>query len=130
MKKGLKILIVSLVIVSVAIISITFINSNRKNEFEKGFSEKDRDMYINSEKIEENFSKKNAPREIQIQELTEEEISEIDKFFSSSPNSEEIDNYCKENFSYCIYYCMNEDSDLEYCQKIPPEENRDLTIKN
>ena len=62
----------------------------------------------------------------QMQEISEEEISEIESFFDLSPTEEEFQSYCQENMFYCIYYCMSLNSESNYCENLMPSdmENR------
>ena len=58
-----------------------------------------------------------------VQELTEEQISELQEFFYSNPSNSEIGIYCQENRMYCRYYCSQINPNHEYCENMISQRN-------
>jgi hypothetical protein len=53
-----------------------------------------------------------------FQPLNETVKNEITSFFGNSPPSPEIEDYCKENPLYCMYYCREINSDNDFCSQL------------
>lgn len=108
-KKRNKILIIVGICVVVVAVGLFFIlKDNSKNKFDKNFP---------GGEMPGDFQ--GGPGGMHMQNLTDDEISEVEDFFNSSPDDSEIESYCQENMNYCMYYCM-ENSESDYCESLMP----------
>jgi hypothetical protein len=51
-------------------------------------------------------------------QLNDEQKTEANSFFESHTNQTELDSYCKQNPSGCIYYCKDVNPDNEICSQL------------
>ena len=106
-----KIIIAIIIILVIGGIGVAVYFATDTNEFQFG---------------NKNEEKLNGSR---MQELTEEQISEIQAFFDSNPSNSEIESYCQENRMYCGYYCTQINPNHEYCENMPSQRNFDKGVR-
>lgn len=112
-KKGAKkILVISLICIIVLSTATYFIFGNSINRIIKGsnFPERGNQLPFNASDKGGNFQPPQSS-------LSDEEKANATSFFGNSPSSTEVDAYCKEYKSYCLYYCIEMRGDNEFCKE-------------
>lgn len=98
-KNKASIVIVILAVVIVCLVGYIFFGGHERIDFRgEGFRGQFRNMA--------NFS------------FDEETKNSIAEFFSSSPNIEEVRDYCRQNRMNCVYYCREVNPEHEVCNEL------------